>query len=79
VIEKKCTKCGEVLPVEEFYKVGGSGPRRNRPRSWCKLCSDEYTIDWQQKHPERHRENQRRNAKKRWKKIKRALEAYGEV
>jgi hypothetical protein len=36
--EKKCSKCGEVKPIEGFYKLSTS---KNNYRSRCKECTEE--------------------------------------
>jgi 5-methylcytosine-specific restriction endonuclease McrA len=46
---KRCTKCGDEKPLEQFY---GRGHRNGRllpgVRSQCMRCVDEITIRWQQ-------------------------------
>lgn len=38
---KRCTKCGELKPLHEFYKRGDSD--KHRPA--CKLCTNTETLD----------------------------------
>lgn len=54
-IEKKCRKCQEIKPVEEFYRNKKSG------YCWyCKICSRVYAITWRKNNLDRARERQRR-------------------
>ena len=47
---KKCSKCGEVKPVSEFYRKG------KNYQSMCILCRVEYHKEWYEKNSERRRE-----------------------
>ncbi len=49
---KKCTKCGEVKPITEFYKRHD----RDGTRSHCKKCENESTNNWRRNHLERANE-----------------------
>ena len=40
-MEKKCTKCGEVKSLDEFYNSKGGKDGRS---TWCKSCFKEYRI-----------------------------------
>ena len=40
---KRCLKCGELLPVESFSKNRAA---EDRLRSWCKACSKACLADW---------------------------------
>lgn len=53
---KKCTKCGELKPLDEFYrnKRTADGRRYN-----CKKCSDEYSDEWIEKNRDKVRERER--------------------
>jgi len=46
---KKCTKCGEIKPVSEFYWY----KTRKHYFSVCKKCSDKYSIQWQKNNREK--------------------------
>jgi hypothetical protein len=35
---KRCTQCGKVLPIRDFYLR----PDGSRSHSWCKLCNNEH-------------------------------------
>lgn len=39
---KKCTKCGEIRKVEEFFKINKNSVKR---RSHCKACHRQYNLD----------------------------------
>ena len=69
---KKCSRCGEIKPLSEFFK--GKGYRAGY-KSWCKICKLEYDREyrknnrekvnqtlnnWRKNNHERHRENQNR-------------------
>lgn len=48
--EKKCSKCGEVKPLDDF------GTRRERPsgrRSKCRMCERAAAAEWRERHPEK--------------------------
>lgn len=66
-MKKTCTKCGEQKPVTEF---GNDSRKRDRLRSWCRLCTSianaaqraanpskarECTAKWQAANPEKMR------------------------
>lgn len=44
--EKKCTKCGEMKPIDEFYFANADRDRRN---ARCKQCDLAATRAWQSK------------------------------
>jgi hypothetical protein len=46
--EKKCTRCGELKSLSEFYKR----KLRNGWRSECKACTNENTMKWRTGHRE---------------------------
>lgn len=50
VATKKCTKCGRVLPLTEYYKVNGR--KSNQLRADCKECRKEYSAKYQKEHRE---------------------------
>ena len=47
---KKCSKCGEIKAVEEFYRKG------KNYQSMCILCRVEYHKEWYGKNYEKRRE-----------------------
>ncbi|MCI6457638.1 MAG: hypothetical protein MSA56_08030 [Clostridium sp.] len=51
---KKCVKCGQVLPVEEFSK---DNKRKDRLQSWCKGCQKEYRDQHKQKNTNQKNNN----------------------
>ena len=46
---QKCTKCGKIKSITEFYRLYTG----RRTRSQCKQCHHEYTKDWKEKHRKR--------------------------
>ena len=38
VLEKTCTKCGEILPLTSFYTTGKKVDGKPKFNSWCKSC-----------------------------------------
>ncbi len=64
-MNKQCTKCGEVLPLDSFHRAAGGAHGR---RSTCKSCDRTYARDHYHRHPEkkaqyRRDDYQRRKAK----------------
>jgi hypothetical protein len=53
MIEKRCSKCGEVKPVEQF---GKRKERRSGYRSRCRECENRIAKEEHQKNPEIRRE-----------------------
>ena len=49
---KRCTQCGEIKPLTEFYKRGDN---TSRYRSHCKLCVRASNLAWSEANRERHR------------------------
>lgn len=56
---KPCTKCGKVLPLDQFYVRRGY-----TPSSMCKKCHCETTKVWADSHPEKRRQINRESARK---------------
>lgn len=52
---KKCAKCGQIKPLNEFYK-----DKRNKDGilSYCKACQKESSLKWRKANPEKARESQ---------------------
>lgn len=46
---KRCSRCGQDKPVEEF--PGANGDTR---RSWCKPCKNAYDRDWYRRNKQKH-------------------------
>lgn len=63
-MEKRCSKCGEVKEIEEFYtkkvKWGSIG---YYVTSWCKLCEKKCSSNWSKKNRARINEHQNRRRK----------------
>lgn len=50
VAAKKCTKCGKVLPLTEYYRVYGH--KSDQLRGDCKECRKKYSAKYQKEHRE---------------------------
>lgn len=57
--KKKCSKCGEIKNVSEFYK---NKTKKDGLQSKCKLCSNIELRNWRSKNP-----NHVRSYEKKWK------------
>lgn len=55
--EKRCTKCGVVKSLDEFYR---NKSRRDGRSSRCKSCSGEESRNYYAAHPEKVRERDRK-------------------
>jgi hypothetical protein len=55
---KTCKKCGIEKPLEEFYKQKSA---KDGHRTRCKVCTDEYTNEYNKKNRERLNEKSREN------------------
>lgn len=53
VTNKKCNKCGDTKPIDDFYKRSEKG--RSGHESSCKACKNKYATEKQKEDPERHR------------------------
>ena len=40
---KRCSRCGEEKPVEEFYRFKGHSSGR---QAWCITCTAEHNKEW---------------------------------
>ena len=49
---KRCTGCGEVKPLDEFYKEKKG---KNGIRSMCKLCDNARKMTWEESNPDKVR------------------------
>lgn len=58
---KRCTKCGEERPEEDFYRVRKGQPQRH---SRCKDCCRQAQFEWAILNPDKRRAARKRNAKK---------------
>ncbi len=54
--EKKCSKCKQILPVKDFYKVSGN---KDGLFGWCKICGKKQNDVWRAKNIEKARESSR--------------------
>lgn len=63
--EKKCPRCGKVLPVNMFNKRGKC------LASWCKLCMAEYRAQRYREGKDRHSEESEKKAA-----VKRSMRRY---
>jgi len=59
--EKNCSKCNKIKSIKDFYLNYG------KPRSWCKLCVNEYKNNIQLKNPN-HKSLERRKHYEKYKK-----------
>lgn len=48
---KRCSRCGESKPVEEFQVRKTRGARQ----SWCRPCKNAYDRDWYQRNKDKHK------------------------
>ena len=51
MMTKRCTKCGEVKPLSEYYLT--SKKRGRKPRSDCKVCTNKQCADYRQNNREK--------------------------
>jgi hypothetical protein len=51
---KKCTKCGEIKVIEEFYKARDMKDGR---QSLCKVCKREHSRNWWHADIDKHRDD----------------------
>lgn len=56
---KRCTKCGEVKPADQFGRTKVRGRVYLRPR--CKPCRVAETADWRKRNPDKRRERDKRH------------------
>lgn len=53
---KRCTKCGEEKPRDQFHRNPNN---KDGLATWCKVCACEHTRNWRKANLERARENAR--------------------
>lgn len=53
---KQCTKCGDLKPLESFYRMKVSKDGRG---VWCKSCMNGNRKEWAKANPERDRQTKR--------------------
>jgi 5-methylcytosine-specific restriction endonuclease McrA len=54
---KRCTKCGEIQPLDQFH----ANPKgKDGLRSECKTCKNEYSRQWYEANSEKHRKSGRK-------------------
>ena len=58
---KKCSTCGEVKPINEFYKQKSHKDGLN---SYCKCCMNKKIEEWRKKHPKERIKHQNKYRKK---------------
>ena len=67
-MEKKCTDCKKMLPLEFFYKRPNySGTTKGYLNSICKKCMIVRSVLWRLKNYERYKKYQREYQKKHYK------------
>jgi len=47
---KRCSQCGEVKPLDDFYHRSRS---KDQHSVWCKSCSDKYRQSWRENNQDR--------------------------
>lgn len=57
IITKKCTKCGEVKPLIDFFN---DKKAKDGKTNWCKVCSSEQLKKWRREHEEQRKAQGRR-------------------
>jgi hypothetical protein len=60
ITQKRCTKCGEKKPLDEFTK---DRRKKNGRGSCCSKCKSKSKLDWIHRNPEKNREYQKVFAK----------------
>ena len=72
-MEKKCTKCGEVKSLDEFYnhKIGKNGKRHE-----CKICTKNYNKEYNKKNKEKNNKYNKEYYKNNKEKEKKRLALY---
>jgi len=53
---KKCTKCGEILPLKEF---GSNKSNKDKLQHYCKQCQNSFSKQWKQANKEYVQEYQK--------------------
>lgn len=48
--DKRCSKCGQILSVDEFV-LNKSGYRKGQYNACCKACSSNQTMNWKKRNP----------------------------
>ena len=70
---KKCSKCGEVKPINEFYKQKSHKDGLN---SYCKCCMNKKIEEWRKKHSKEYKEIKKKYNKKHSKEYKEYQNKY---
>jgi hypothetical protein len=70
---KKCSKCGEVKPINEFYK---HKMQKDGLNSQCKCCVNKTNEEYRKKHPKERRKYQKKYLNKYKKEHKEYLNKY---
>lgn len=45
-MEKKCIKCGEIKPIDDFYMTFHKIMKKNYYFTTCKVCKNKYTLQY---------------------------------
>lgn len=69
---KRCTRCGQDRPVDEFR----IRTDRQTRQSWCRTCKNAYDRDWYQRNKDKHK---REVAKRRKREIQRLRQLVEEI
>jgi flagellar biosynthesis GTPase FlhF len=64
---KKCSKCGEVKPLTEFYKHEST---KDRLFTYCKVCKNKQNKEYRENNPEKVKETRKKYYKNNLEKIK---------
>ncbi len=64
-MKKKCKRCGEVKPLDNFYKQPST---KDRLGSWCKSCFCEYNKQKPRNYQEEYRKRDREKLRASWRK-----------
>jgi 5-methylcytosine-specific restriction endonuclease McrA len=62
IMDKKCNKCGITKAIDLFYK---NKTRKDGHDTWCKICSNQYSINYYHMHKDKRRKQLNRSRKKR--------------
>ena len=65
---KKCNRCGEIKPIENFNK---NKTTRDGYQGYCRICTAKYHREYRQRHPDRVKATQER-----WNRSEKAKESY---
>lgn len=66
---KRCTRCGQDQPTEEFAIRKGKKSRQ----SWCRTCKNAYDRDWYQRNKEKHKHEVAKRRKREIQRLRRLV------